>query len=154
MPSPTSGKAPSFTGAKTELLDFLNLFKDLANSNGLTDEEKCKNIVCYVDQCTKHFWVLLPGYASRDFTDFKKSILAKYPGAEKGLSTETELMEYYYDFLPIATWLVDNKKISATQHDQYDYKDEPPAFKKVLEAGQFVFSDNAFNVDNPLTAHL
>jgi len=196
MPSPTSGKAPSFTGVKTELLDFLELFEDLASSNGLTDEEKCKNIVRYVDQRTKRFWVLLPGYANRDFTDFKKNILAKYPGAEKGthytcrdlerlvansadsgLSTETELMEYYYDFLPIATWLVDNKKISETQRDQYfweglpvlaqtaidrrlelklpDYsRDEPPAFEKVLEAGRFVFSDSAFNADNPLTARL
>src|SRR6267154_723938 len=196
MPSPTSGKAPHFTGVKTELLDFLELFEDLASSNGLTDEEKCKNIVRYVNQCTKRFWVLLPGYISRDFADFKKSILAKYPGAEKGihytcrdlerlvansadsgLSTETELMEYYYDFLPIATWLVDNKKISETQRDQYfweglpvsaqttidrrlelklpDYsRDEPPAFEKVLEAGRFVFSDKAFHADNPLTARL
>ena len=149
-----------------------------------------------MNQCTKRFWVLLPGYISRDFADFKKSILAKYPGAEKGihytcrdlerlvansadsgLSTETELMEYYYDFLPIATWFVDNKKISETLRDQYfweglpasvqttidrrlelklpDYsRDEPPAFEKVLEAGRFVFADNVFNADNPLTTRL
>ena len=86
-------------------------------------------------------------------------------------------MKYYYDFLLIATWLVDNKKISKIQCDQYfweglpasvqtaidhrlelklaDYsRDEPPAFEKVLEAGRFVFPNNAFNADNPLTAHL
>ncbi|OAX31427.1 hypothetical protein K503DRAFT_787830 [Rhizopogon vinicolor AM-OR11-026] len=156
MPSPTLGKAPSFTGVKTKLLDFLKLFEDLASSNGLADEEKCKNIAIPLET----------SQTSR-----------RVSWQNSGLSTKTELMEYYYDFLLITTWLVDNKKISKTQHDQYfwerlpalaqtaidhrlelklaDYsRDEPPAFEKVLKAGQFVFPNNASNADNPLTAHL
>ncbi|KAJ8582375.1 hypothetical protein M405DRAFT_719300, partial [Rhizopogon salebrosus TDB-379] len=134
MPAATSAKAPSFSGEKEDLLDFLEAFEDLADENGLTDEQKCKYIVRYVSTRTKRWWTLLPGYAKRDFPLFKQTILAQYPGAEKGmhytirdlegfvakhadsdLSTETELMRYYHDFLPMADWLVTNKKISHVQ---------------------------------------
>jgi len=70
---------------------------------------------------------LLPGYEDHDYKKFEESILAEYPGVEKGthyhvrdldrlikkhaasdMTTETELLDYYHDFLPIAAWLLDN----------------------------------------------
>ncbi|KAG1843077.1 hypothetical protein C8R48DRAFT_780814 [Suillus tomentosus] len=131
MPGPGSNKAPSFNGETSELIDFFELFEDLATSCALTDEQKCKAIVRYTDVLTKHFWVTLTGYESKDFTIFKQSILAKYPHANQGtcymirdlervvlntadsdISTETELLQYYRQFRPIAVWLETNSKIS------------------------------------------
>ncbi|KAG2065136.1 hypothetical protein BDR04DRAFT_978488, partial [Suillus decipiens] len=134
MPGPGSNKAPSFNGETSELLEFFEIFEDLASSCSLTDEQKCKIIVRYTDPLTKRFWVTLTGYESKDYTVFKKSILAKYPRANRGLqytiqdlehvvlnsanseiTTETELHQYYQQFHPIAVWLETNSKISARE---------------------------------------
>jgi hypothetical protein len=131
IPAPTSNKAPSFNGEMSELLDFFELFEDLAQACGLTSADQCKLIVRYVEPSTKHFWVTLTGYESREFTVFKDSILEQYPGAEKGLhyfirhlkrivlnsaendiSTETELLQYYRQFRPVAHWLINNGTIT------------------------------------------
>ncbi|KAG2131466.1 hypothetical protein BD769DRAFT_1722792 [Suillus cothurnatus] len=85
MPGPGSNKAPSFNGETSELLDFFDIFEDLANSCALTDEQKCKIIVRYTDLLTKCFWVTITGYESKDYALFKKNILAKYPRANRGL---------------------------------------------------------------------
>jgi hypothetical protein len=79
MPGPGSNKAPLFNGETSELLDFFNIFKDLADSCALMDEQKCKIIVCFMDLLTKCFWVTMTGYESKDYALFKKNILAKYP---------------------------------------------------------------------------
>ncbi|KAG2348489.1 hypothetical protein BDR05DRAFT_995869 [Suillus weaverae] len=84
MPGTNSSKAPSFNGETSELLEFFELFEDLADACALTPAEKCKMIVQYVDIQTKRFWVTLTGYESRDFSVFKDSILAQYSGAAKG----------------------------------------------------------------------
>ncbi|KAG2051663.1 hypothetical protein BDR06DRAFT_851857, partial [Suillus hirtellus] len=129
-----SSKAPTFNGETSELLEFFELFEDLASACGLSDTKKCKTIIHYVDIQTKHFWVTLTGYESKDFTVFKASILLQYSGAAKGLrysihdleriminnvdndiSTETELLQYYRQFRPVAHWLVTNNKISAQE---------------------------------------
>ncbi|KAG2054352.1 hypothetical protein BDR06DRAFT_982432 [Suillus hirtellus] len=137
MPGPGSSKAPSFSGEMSELLEFLELFKDLAASCGLTDVDKCKMI-------TKRFWVTLMGYESRDFGVFKTNIVGQYPGAAKGarytirdlervilntvesdVSTEMELVQYYRQFCPIAVWLVANSKISERKRDHYFWQGLP-----------------------------
>jgi hypothetical protein len=113
MPTPTSNRAPYFSRETSDLLDFFELFEDLAQACGLSDAEKCKLLIRYVDQATKRFWVTLAGYESKKFTKLKASILEQYPGAEKGLcyairdlkqailssadsdiSTETKLLQY------------------------------------------------------------
>ncbi|KAG1907536.1 uncharacterized protein F5891DRAFT_974237 [Suillus fuscotomentosus] len=85
MPGANSSKAPTFNGETSELLEFFELFEDLALACGLLYAEKCKTIVRYIDIQTKHFWVTLTGYESKDFTIFKTSILSQYSGAAKGL---------------------------------------------------------------------
>jgi len=198
MPAPTSNRAPSFSGETSDLLDFFELFEDLALACGLTDAEKCKLLVRYVDQATKRFWVTLAGYESKNFVTFKASILEQYPGAEKGvhytirdleravlssgdgdISTETELLQYYRQFRPIAHWLVTNGKITTRERDRYFWQGLPTAtrraidrrlevqdatysraeatdFEKVLKAGRFVFSDDAFDADlnDPIASRL
>ncbi|KAG1744772.1 hypothetical protein EDB19DRAFT_1906490 [Suillus lakei] len=156
MPGPRSSKAPTFNGETSELLEFLELFEDLASSCALTDTDKCKMIVCYINLETKTFWVSLTRYKSKDYTVFKANILAQYSGAAKGqrysicdlehvvinsvnndISTETELLQYYRQFCPITHWLISNSKISVwlelkdTNYSQMEATD----FKEVLKAG-------------------
>jgi len=84
MLAPSSNKAPAISGAKSDLLELFERFEHLAKSNGLDDEEKCESVTWYVNQCTKRFWDLLPGYEDYDYKKFKESILAEFPGVEKG----------------------------------------------------------------------
>jgi hypothetical protein len=151
-----------------------------------------------VDQATKRFWVTLAGYESKNFATFKASILEQYPGAEKGvrytirdlertvlssgdgdISTETELLQYYRQFRPIAHWLVTNGKITTRERDRYFWQGLPTTtrraidrrlevqdptysraeatnFETVLKAGRFVFSDDAFDADlnDPIASRL
>ncbi|KAG2067856.1 hypothetical protein BDR04DRAFT_967039, partial [Suillus decipiens] len=134
MPGPGSKKAPSFSGETSELIEFLEFFEDLASSCALTDKQKCRTIVRYTDVLTKRLWVTLTGYESRNYRVFKQSILAMYPRAYQGicytirdlehviLSTEesdifmeTDLLQYYCQFRPIAVWLEANSKISTRE---------------------------------------
>lgn len=198
MPGPGSNKAPFFNGETSELLEFFEFFEDLAATYALTDADKCKAIVRYVDLQTKRFWLTLTGYESKDFTLFKASILAQYSGAAKGqrysvrdlerivvanvendITTETELIQYYKQFRPVALWLVANSKISARERDTYFWqglptstrraidrrlelqdpnysRTEPTDFEKVHQAGRFVFSDDAFDTDlnEPIAARI
>ncbi|KAG2066409.1 hypothetical protein BDR04DRAFT_983558, partial [Suillus decipiens] len=131
MPGPNSSKAPLFNGEMSELLEFFEVFEDLASTYGLTSADKCKSLVRYVDRQTKHFWITLMGFKSCEYGTFKRSILGQYPGASKGqhytireleriivnqadsdINTEKELMHYYSQFRAIAVWLVSNNKIS------------------------------------------
>lgn len=188
MPGPGSNKAPlfEFYGKTFELHEFFELFEDLASCCALTDEQMCKTIVRYTDVLTKRFWVTLTGYESRDYAAFKKSILATYPrarytirdletividAADSDISTETELLQYYRQFRPVAVWLEANAKISARERDQYFWQGLPHSarraigrrlerkeadFEKVLEAGRFVLSEDAFDavLNEPINGHL
>jgi len=152
MPGPGSNKAPSFNGETSELLDFFDIFEDLADSCALTDEQKCKIIVRYTDLLTKRFWVTITGYESKDYALFKKNILAKYPRANRGLrytirdlerlilntaeseiSTETELLQYYRQFSPISVWLMANSKISSRECDRYFLQGLPQSVRKAID---------------------
>ncbi|KIJ65376.1 hypothetical protein HYDPIDRAFT_167090 [Hydnomerulius pinastri MD-312] len=152
MPAPTSNKVPSFDGGTSELLEFFDYFEDLASACSLTDADKCKVIVRYVDKTTKRFWITLTGYENHDYKTFKDSILAQYPGAKKGIkynrrdlelvvespsnediSTETEIHHYYRKFRPVAVWLVANKKISTHERDQYFWQGLPVSVRRSID---------------------
>ncbi|KAG2086157.1 uncharacterized protein F5147DRAFT_588646, partial [Suillus discolor] len=87
---------------------------------------------------------------------------------ESDIETETELLLYYHQFRPIAVWLVANSKISEHERDRYFWQGLPKSvrltisqrlqhtetnyshneatnFEKVVEAGRFVLSDDAFD---------
>ncbi|KAG2752540.1 hypothetical protein P692DRAFT_20846673 [Suillus brevipes Sb2] len=150
MHGTNSSKAPSFNGESSELLEFFELFEDLADTCSLTHAEKCKMIVRYVDLQTKHFWVTLMGYNSKDFDVLKTSILAQYPGAAKGqcytirdlpverimisnanndISTEMELLQYYRQF----HWLIANNKILTRECDRYFWQGLPPTTRGAID---------------------
>ncbi|OAX31887.1 hypothetical protein K503DRAFT_794870 [Rhizopogon vinicolor AM-OR11-026] len=84
MPSPNSSKAPLFNGEPSELLEFFELFENLASTYGLTNADKCKCLVRYVDLPMKRCWIILTGYEKHDYNVFKQNILDQYPGANRG----------------------------------------------------------------------
>ncbi|KAG1874755.1 hypothetical protein DFJ58DRAFT_721750 [Suillus subalutaceus] len=171
MPSPNSSKAPIFNSEMLELLEFFEVFEDLASTYGLTSADKCKSLVCYVDRQIKRFWIMLMGFESREYGTFKKSILTQNPGASKGqrytiheleciivnqvdsnINTEKELMNYYRLLVrahhQILQWL---------ELKDPDFNcNEPAHFKKVVEAGHHVFLDEAFNAEfnDPITLRI
>ncbi|KAG2050287.1 hypothetical protein BDR06DRAFT_892090 [Suillus hirtellus] len=144
MPGPNSSKALLFNGETSELLEFFELFEDLASTYSLTSADKCKCLVRCVNLPMKRFWITLTGYESRDYAAFKKSILDQYSGASKGqrytvrelkrivvnqadsnVNTEKELIQYYSQFCAIAVWLVNNNKISTRDQDKYFWQGLP-----------------------------
>lgn len=152
MPRPSSNKAPTFSGETSELLEFFEYFEDLADACSLTDTDKCKLLVQYVDLSTKYFWVTLKGYDKKDFNELKMNILAQCPGAEKGtrytiqdlkcivinnvdsnISTETKLLQYYHQFRPVAVWLVTNNKITAHERNHYFWQRLPLPARKAID---------------------
>lgn len=57
MHSHDSSRALSFSGKATELLEVFEDFEDSASSCALTDREKCRMILEYVNLATKQFWM-------------------------------------------------------------------------------------------------
>jgi hypothetical protein len=150
---PNSSKVPLFNSETSELLEFFEVFEDLASTYGLTSTDKCKSLVHYVDRQTKHFWITLMGFESHEYGTFKKNILSQYPGASKGqrytvcelerivvnqadsdINTEKELMHYYSQFRAVAVWLVSNGKISGHDLDKYFWQGLPvQARRQILQ---------------------
>ncbi|KII92437.1 hypothetical protein PLICRDRAFT_134037, partial [Plicaturopsis crispa FD-325 SS-3] len=187
MPAPGTNKAPSFKGEAAKLLEFFEFFEDLVSTAGLTDEEKCRQLVRYADADTKHFWVTLEGYDTHDYALLKKTIFDFYPNSTKGkkytvshletllvrqaefeITSETELLQYYREFRPIAVWLEARAFITTREKNRYFWqglhpatrraitrrlevsesawdRKEPLDIDKVVKAGRFVFSDDAFD---------
>ncbi|KAG1801207.1 uncharacterized protein BJ212DRAFT_1487743 [Suillus subaureus] len=152
MPRPGSHKVPLFEGKTSKLLNFFELFKDLAASCALMDEQKCKTIVRYTDTLTKRFWVMISGYESKDYALLKRNILAKYPHANWGIqytirdlehlilntteseiSTKMELLQYYHQLCPIAAWLITNSKIMARECDWYFLQGLPQSVCQAID---------------------
>lgn len=108
-------------------------------------------VMRYVDKMTKQFWITLEGYESHDYTTLKKNVLYYYPGTAEGrrythhnlasvvaaprnddISTETDLLEYYRRFRPVAVWLVANDKITGYDHDWSFWKGLPKALQRAI----------------------
>ena len=99
--------------------------------------------------------------------------------AELSISTEVELLQYYQQFSPITIYLMKQGKLSTREHNMGFWeglpvearraishclelqnpwtfsRSDPINYDNVLEAGQFIFSDEAFDVDiyNPVLTH-
>lgn len=101
------------------------------------DKKKCRAILRYVDQTTKHFWVALLSSITHNFNMFKAKIFKQYPSADKGMqytfhdlkqvilanvdldiSTEMELVHYSHQFYPITAWLVAKNRLSIREHNK------------------------------------
>ena len=140
-------------------------------------------------------WRVFPAYDTGDYDAFKERIIEVYPGADKQaqytihdldrivqayadleICTETEFMEFAHHFLPVATWLVKQNRISQMDLDKKFWQglsmkvqdgislqlhfDDPknydptqyPDFDKTVKAGRVTLSGDRINVirSNPM----
>jgi len=65
------------------LRTFFEQFEDLALSCALTDSEKCRAVLQYVDNTAKRSWQAFPAYNIGDFEALKATIFETYPGSIK-----------------------------------------------------------------------
>jgi len=138
MPVQDSRKAPRWTGVVEELLEFFTQFEEAADDCQLDSAEKSKVVVRYTEKEIGRFWKSLKGFDDKDYDELKKSIIAEYPGAEKGekytqrqlerltekavgkkIRSERDLTGYYAKFRPIAVWLEKKKIISDNEKNKY-----------------------------------
>ncbi|KAF8639251.1 hypothetical protein AX17_001616 [Amanita inopinata Kibby_2008] len=189
MPAPGNPRAPHFDSKyPEELRDFLKEFDEYAEACGLTTQDKARVVVRYTDAETKRFWKCLEGY-DENFEMLKGKILKSYSKSRLGeaftrnqlaklisrsadgeIDDEGDLYAYYREFWPVASYLVDNKKISKEDLDRYFWKGLPsrarkairnrletrdhtfdrsqvPTVQMAMEAGRFVFSKEAVDDD-------
>jgi hypothetical protein len=68
MPLARSSRALHFSGTNSESLsDFLREYENLADSLGLSKEEKINTILCYVPRALQSLWLELRGYLVKDW---------------------------------------------------------------------------------------
>ena len=132
MPTPKSKSAPKeFSGDPEDLHDFLNDYETSADGAQLTDEQKCKFLLKYVDRSTRYLIEVLDAFKAKNWKDLAdelrnlfgtksstrryrtselKSLVKVY--AQKIMRSETELKTYIRDFSRVAMWLKEKNKIT------------------------------------------
>jgi len=130
MPPARSSRAPHFAGTNSESLsDFLREYENLADSLGLSEEEKVDTILCYVPRALQSLWSELRGYLVKDWDELRDTLEALYPditirhtrqnletfqelSAKCRLHNEGDLLNYHRNFLTIASPLFSNHEIT------------------------------------------
>ncbi|KAJ3858706.1 hypothetical protein EV359DRAFT_17597, partial [Lentinula novae-zelandiae] len=135
MPAPGLTRAPDkFKGNSSQLRDFLEEFEGHAVAQELTDNEKVRSILKYVDGMTRSYWKTLDSYEERDWEKMKTELFDAYPGARKGhrytvkgllklaesnalkrIEEEADLIEYYCQFRIMSRLLKIDKKVTTDE---------------------------------------
>ncbi|KAJ3831822.1 hypothetical protein F5878DRAFT_549050, partial [Lentinula raphanica] len=132
LPAPGSTRAPEkIRGDGTQLKYFLKEFEGHANDQELTDEERVRLVLKYVDGPTREYWMTLKGYKRDDWAQLKEELYEAYPGSKQGhhytrrhlkklasdhakkrLDNEAKFAEYYHQFCRIAECLVEDNELT------------------------------------------
>ena len=65
MPCPLTNAAPFFSGSLDEPInDFLAEYSELADGHGLSERQKCKLVIRYIDPVLRNHWKSMAGYAA------------------------------------------------------------------------------------------
>ncbi|KAJ3870995.1 hypothetical protein F5051DRAFT_488235 [Lentinula edodes] len=79
MPAPGPTRAPDkFKGNSSQLRDFLEEFEGHAAAQELTDDEKVRSILKYVDGMTRSYWKTLDSYEEQDWEKMKTELFDAY----------------------------------------------------------------------------
>jgi len=109
-----------------ELPQYFNELNNLFQDANITDEGIKKAQACwYVDINESKLWQALPNYTLKTYKDWKKAVLALYPGATEdhkwsmanldqllgstlhmGIMNSEEYAEYYHKFFTITQFLI------------------------------------------------
>ena len=150
MPSSTSASAPKFDSSKPRNLPrYFREVELLLDAAQIFDAQQRKeHTKRYLESHDYEIWDSLPeARAPHSYESFKEAVIDSYPGAEssrkynlidavrlsdkrkqKGISTTSELGEYYRDFRAITTYLVEHNKISEMEQRRMFVKGFPTEF--------------------------
>ncbi|KXN82049.1 hypothetical protein AN958_03267 [Leucoagaricus sp. SymC.cos] len=147
MPAPGSRHAPDFNSKDPEeLKELLEEFEELAKSCSLTEKEKAKVVVKYIDKETNTYWKRMEGY-DKEWEKLKNAILDGYlissldgrkptvaqlvkilKSYKKGkIEDKEELDTYHHKFWIVMSDLVEAKVIDKKWRDKYFWKSLPLA---------------------------
>ena len=155
MPMRNERAAPTFDSSKPrEIPRFFEDLESLMNrANIITDTEKKKQVLKYIDVNTEQMWKTFPEYilATHTYDDFKKVILDQYPDAsdeyvysmrdmdvligEKqrtGIATMQELSEYHLEFMAITRWLITKKHLGELEQQRAYVRAFQPHFLSLI----------------------
>ena len=135
MPRPK--KYPNFDETSGEpIMDFLADFDELADGHGLSDQQKVETILKYIPAHQKDLWKSLKGYATGNWTTFRRELEKLYPdmdaasrysrqalldlvnlSARTRMRDEKDVFEYYRSFLAISNPLHSAGQISSDERN-------------------------------------
>jgi len=138
MPTPKTRSAPKeFTGDPDDLQDFLADYEISATGAQLTDEQKCRFLLKYVDRQTKYLIEVLGGYKNNDWAALKKELLGFYGSrstsrryhlndlrsvvktySKAPIRNESQLQAYIRDYCRIAMWLKEKGRITEEDYNR------------------------------------
>ncbi|KAI0273202.1 hypothetical protein BGY98DRAFT_1188997 [Russula aff. rugulosa BPL654] len=138
MPPPRLSWAPYFSGQVGDPFeDFLTEYEELADSCGLTGQQKVETIVHYIQLAHRDLWKSLDGYTTRNWVDLRRDLEDIYAGpstyscyskqklygltryfAQTRISSEEDVLWYYQRFLILSRLLRDARRLSDKECDK------------------------------------
>ena len=138
MPTFRSNRAPYFSGRVGDPIeDFLSEYEELANSCGLTDQQKVEAVIRYIPFALRDLWKSLDGYQAQDWTDLKADLLGIYDGtsalsrhseqkllefvresSKSRMNDEGDVLQYYRHFLVLSKPLLDSHRLTTGERDK------------------------------------
>ena len=138
MPTQHSDLAPYFLGRfDNPIEDFLNTYKKIVDSCGLSGQQKVEAIIRYIPYSHRALWKSLDCYAARECTEFRLNLEEIYNGpsvpsrhseqrvldfvresSKLCMNDEADVLHYYRDFLALSKLLLDLQCLSIHRRDK------------------------------------
>ena len=138
MPTRHSDLAPYFSGQVDDPIeDFLNAYEDIADSCGLSRQQKVEAVIRYIPYSHRALWKSLNGYVARNWTEFRQNLEEIYDGpsvpsrhseqrlldfvresSKSCMNDEADVLQYYQDFLALSKPLLDSQRLSIYKRDK------------------------------------
>jgi hypothetical protein len=154
MPSYGSKGAPSkFKGSYEEVKKFLKKFNQMCKAyNVPKDQDKCEHILDYCSSKVVKLIEALPSYKEKDWIRLETDILSYYDAElretrykvhniqsltqhwrHKRIKDLTQWEKYFREFMTIAGWLLNKKKINETQQAAYFWHGIHSGLRGIIE---------------------
>ena len=138
MPTPRSNRAPYFSGRVGDPIeDFLDEYSELADSCGLSEQQKVEAIVRYIPLALRDLWKSWESYQRHDWAALRATLEDIYDGtsslsrhsgqklmefvknsSKTCMSDEEDVLQYYRQFLVLSKPLIDSQRLTAGERDR------------------------------------
>jgi len=137
MPSARSKLAPYFfSEVHNPIKEFLQEYKELADSNGLTRQQKVETIIHYINPSQWDIWRSLADFINQDWDDLCAELRDKYVSptmeghysrqklleyiersAQVSMKDESDVLKYYRNFNTLSKPLLDRTHMTIGEHN-------------------------------------